>query len=104
MSLLWEKSQFTRTACCVRTEARMASSTATLCTASPPGWAAPTPSGADIAPYHDRQIVILPAGAGVHWLKLSAAEDLILQPSPAGALGVARLKVREITKGCWLGE
>ena len=49
------------------------------------------PPGPAIAPYHDRQIVVLPAGAGVHWLKLSAAEDLILQPSPAGALAVKRV-------------
>lgn len=50
-----------------------------------------TPSGPDIAPYHDRQIVVLSTVAGVHWLKLSAAEDLILQPSPAGALAVRRV-------------
>jgi len=45
-----------------------------------------TEPGPDIAPYHDRQIVLLPRGAGVHWLNLSAAEDLILRPSPAGTL------------------
>ena len=50
-----------------------------------------TEPGPDIAPYHDRQVVLLPPGAGVHWLKLSAAEDLILQPSPAGALAVEKV-------------
>lgn len=47
-----------------------------------------TPPGADIAPYHDRQIVVLPAGAGLHWLNRSAAEESILQPSPLGSLVV----------------
>ena len=45
----------------------------------------------DVAPYHDRQIVLLPAHAGAHWLYLSAAEDLILQPSPTGGLQVERI-------------
>lgn len=49
-----------------------------------------TAPGPDIAPYHDRQIVILPPGAGVHWLVLSAPEDLILTPSPSGVLNVER--------------
>ena len=50
-----------------------------------------TSSGPDIAPYLDRQIVLLPADAGVHWVKLSAADELILQPRPAGALAVRRV-------------
>jgi len=50
-----------------------------------------TVSGPDVAPYHDRQIVVLPPGAGVHWLALSAAEDLILSPCPAGALTVQKV-------------
>lgn len=45
----------------------------------------------DIAPYHDRQIVLLSPNAGLHWLDLSAAEDLILQPSAPGALDVQRV-------------
>ncbi|MCH4267214.1 MAG: SOS response-associated peptidase family protein [Brevundimonas sp.] len=50
-----------------------------------------TEPGPDVAPYHDRQIVVLPPGAGVHWLALSAAEDLILSPCPAGALTVQKV-------------
>ncbi|MGR6534102.1 SOS response-associated peptidase family protein [Brevundimonas sp. RM1] len=50
-----------------------------------------TEPGPDVAPYHDRQIVLLPPGAGVHWLDLSAAEDLILQPSRAGSLTVQKV-------------
>lgn len=44
--------------------------------------------GPDVAPYHERQIVLLPPGVGVHWLDLCAAEDLMLQPCPAGSLTV----------------
>ncbi|MFC5370949.1 SOS response-associated peptidase family protein [Brevundimonas faecalis] len=50
-----------------------------------------TEPGPDIAHYHDRQIVLLPPGAGVHWLDLSAHEDLILAPSPLGSLDVERV-------------
>ena len=50
-----------------------------------------TEPGPDVAPYHDRQIVLLPPSAGLHWLDLSAAEDLILQPSPPGGLHVERI-------------
>jgi putative SOS response-associated peptidase YedK len=50
-----------------------------------------TEPGPDVAPYHDRQIVLLPPDAGVHWLDLSAAQDLMLAPSPAGALTVRRI-------------
>ncbi|MFI8683543.1 SOS response-associated peptidase family protein [Brevundimonas diminuta] len=50
-----------------------------------------TEPGADVAPYHNRQVVLLPPGAGIRWLDLSAAEDLILQPSPAGALAVQKV-------------
>jgi len=50
-----------------------------------------TQPGPDVAPYHDRQIVLLPQGAGVHWLDLSAAEDLMLQPCPAGSLTVQKV-------------
>lgn len=50
-----------------------------------------TAPGPDIAPYHDRQIVILPPDAGMHWLDLSASESLILTPSASGALNVERV-------------
>ncbi len=50
-----------------------------------------TEPGPDIAPYHDRQIVLLSPNAGLHWLDLSTAEDLILQPSAPGALDVQRV-------------
>lgn len=50
-----------------------------------------TAPGDDVAPYHDRQVVLLPPGAGLHWLDLSAAQDLMLQPSPAGSLEVRRV-------------
>lgn len=50
-----------------------------------------TEPGPDVAPYHDRQIVLLPPGAGVHWLNLSAPEDLILQPCPARTLAVEQV-------------
>lgn len=49
-----------------------------------------TEPGPDVAHYHDRQIVVLPPGAGLHWLHLSAPEDLILRPSALGALLVDR--------------
>lgn len=50
-----------------------------------------TEPGPDIAPYHDRQIVVLPPGASIHWLDLSASEALILTPSALGQLNVTRI-------------
>lgn len=50
-----------------------------------------TEPGPDVAPYHDRQIVVLPPGAGIHWLDLSAPEALMLTPSAPGALNVERV-------------
>lgn len=50
-----------------------------------------TEPGPDVVHYHDRQVVLLPPGAGVHWLDLSAHEDLILAPSPLGSLDVERV-------------
>lgn len=45
-----------------------------------------TAPGPDIAPYHDRQIVVLPRQAGLDWLDLSKPEAEILRPLPAGSL------------------
>ncbi len=50
-----------------------------------------TEPGPDVAHYHDRQIVVLPPGAGLPWLDLSAPEERILRPGPAGSLFVERV-------------
>ena len=49
-----------------------------------------TPPGADIAPYHDRQVVVLPAGQGVEWLNLTRPEAELLHPLKGGSLAVTR--------------
>jgi putative SOS response-associated peptidase YedK len=45
-----------------------------------------TSPGPDIAPYHDRQIVVLPRHGGMDWLDLSKPEAEILRARPAGRL------------------
>lgn len=50
-----------------------------------------TEPGPDIAPYHDRQIVILPTGRVMEWLDLSAPEKELLTPLPGGSLVVTRV-------------
>ena len=50
-----------------------------------------TPPGPDIAPYHDRQIVLLPQGRASDWLDLSRPQAELLKPSPAGALRVEKV-------------
>lgn len=45
-----------------------------------------TAPGPGIAPYHDRQIVVLPRWQGREWLELSRPEAELLQPLPAGSL------------------
>lgn len=42
--------------------------------------------GADMSPYHDRQIVVLPAERGIEWLTLSKPQPDILRPLPRGSL------------------
>lgn len=42
--------------------------------------------GPDIAPYHDRQIVVLPRSEGLGWLDLAKPEAEILRPLLAGSL------------------
>lgn len=49
-----------------------------------------TSPGPDVAPYHDRQVVVLPRQDGMAWLDLSRPERELLRPLPAGALEVAR--------------
>lgn len=48
---------------------------------------APSP---DIAPYHDRQVVVLKPSQAMDWLHLSLEETDLLRPAPAGALDVVR--------------
>lgn len=48
--------------------------------------------GPDVAPYHGRQIVVLPRSQGPSWLDLSVAEPQILRPLPIGSLNHERVR------------
>ncbi len=48
------------------------------------------PPGPDIAPYHDRQVVVLGPDAWATWLEDDEPER-VLRPAPAGALTVERV-------------
>jgi putative SOS response-associated peptidase YedK len=45
-----------------------------------------TQPGADVAPYHDRQVVVLPRDDWGAWLDLTRPEAELLRPLPAGSL------------------
>ena len=49
------------------------------------------PPGPDVAPYHDRQVVVLPPADWARWLdpKVPAAE--VLKPLPEGSLEVEQV-------------
>ncbi len=47
--------------------------------------------GPDIAPYHDRQIVILERGAWADWLDPSVSAKSLIKPLPAGSLDVEQV-------------
>ena len=49
------------------------------------------PPGPDIAPYHDRQIVILDRARWADWLDPSVPAQSIIRPLPAGALQIAQV-------------
>jgi putative SOS response-associated peptidase YedK len=51
-----------------------------------------TAPGEDIAPYHDRQIVVLRRDEGLAWLDLSRPEAELLRPLPAGRLHHERVR------------
>jgi len=51
-----------------------------------------TAPGPDIAPYHDRQVVIPPRGQWAAWLDPDAADAPAITPSPAGSLKVERIR------------
>ena len=46
--------------------------------------------GPDVAPYHNRQIVIVPRADWHRWLDGSAPAGEVLRPCPAGTLRVGR--------------
>jgi putative SOS response-associated peptidase YedK len=50
-----------------------------------------TEPGPDIAPYHDRQIVILERGARADWLDPSVPAQSLIRPLPAGTLTVEQV-------------
>ena len=45
-----------------------------------------TEPGPDVAPYHDRQVVVLPPDDWAAWLYLSRPDGELLRPLPAGSL------------------
>lgn len=47
--------------------------------------------GPDIAPYHDRQIVILEREAWADWLDPSVSAKSLIKPLPAGSLSVEQV-------------
>lgn len=51
-----------------------------------------TEPGPDIAPYHNRQIVVLPPALWSNWLYLTRSQDELLQPAPAGTLSVETIR------------
>ena len=51
-----------------------------------------TSPGPDLAPYHDRQIVILPPTTGMDWLTLSVPQAELLQAPLAGGLRVTTIR------------
>jgi putative SOS response-associated peptidase YedK len=50
-----------------------------------------TEPGPDIAPYHNRQIVVLPPCDWTRWLDTSVPASEVLKPLPAGSLDVAQI-------------
>jgi putative SOS response-associated peptidase YedK len=51
-----------------------------------------TRPGPDIAPYHDRQVVVLRRADWAHWLFLTKPEEELLKPLAAGALRVETIR------------
>jgi putative SOS response-associated peptidase YedK len=50
-----------------------------------------TEPGPDIAPYHDRQVVVLERDAWAGWLDPSVPAQSLIKPLPAGALSVEQV-------------
>jgi hypothetical protein len=51
-----------------------------------------TAPGPDVAPIHDRQMVVLERADWLAWLELSRPEAELLQPLPAGSLHVEQVR------------
>ncbi len=51
-----------------------------------------TEPGPDVAPIHNRQVVILERANWIHWLDLTCPEAELLRPLPAGALSVEQVR------------
>ena len=51
-----------------------------------------TEPGADIKPYHNRQIVVLRPESWMDWLYLSKPEETLLMPLPEGSLSVETVR------------
>ena len=49
------------------------------------------PPGPDVAPYHNRQIVVLPPAEGLRWLDAAVPAREVLKPLPAGSLDVEQV-------------
>jgi putative SOS response-associated peptidase YedK len=49
-----------------------------------------TDPGPDVAPYHDRQVVVLDRADWMTWLDLTCPEAELLRPLPPGSLSSRR--------------
>jgi putative SOS response-associated peptidase YedK len=59
------------------------------------GWAftiLTTEPGPDVAPIHNRQVVVLDRGDWLAWLNLTRPEAELLRPLPAGGLSVEQVR------------
>jgi putative SOS response-associated peptidase YedK len=52
-----------------------------------------TPPGSDVAPYHQRQVAVLPSADWRAWLDHSSPAGEVLKPLPAGTLQVEQVSV-----------
>lgn len=60
-----------------------------------------TEPGPDVAPYHNRQVAVLPPSAWKAWLDYSAPTSELIQPLPEGSLSVS-LAPRDASLGATL--
>jgi putative SOS response-associated peptidase YedK len=51
-----------------------------------------TEPGSDVAPIHDRQIVVLERSNWLAWLDMTRPESELLRPLPAGSLTVEQVR------------